>query len=80
MTLTVHSRNAEPRYLVCVEGASTSMERVYAKDLADVMQVLSAWIPTVHSAAVAEVVRQFNNPGGENLDTINLLRKLLGRG
>ncbi|GAB2520751.1 hypothetical protein [Nocardiopsis aegyptia] len=80
MTLTIHSRQAEPRYLVFIEGAHSHLEWVYARELPDAMELLCRWTPTVQSATVAEVIRQFNDPYGENRDTVELLKKLLGCG
>lgn len=78
LTLSIYSRQQEPRFLVGLDTI-VSMEWVYAQKLSDLMDLLGQWMPAVQGAAVSEMIRQFNNPGGQNLDAIDLIRDLLGK-
>ncbi|MEU3310515.1 hypothetical protein ACWGSK_24020 [Nocardiopsis sp. NPDC055551] len=79
LTLTVYARaEGTPRYMVSLE-THMDMDWVYAHELPDVMAVLGQWMPTIQAAAISEVVRQFNDPHGQNRDVVDLLTQLTGK-
>jgi len=86
LTLTVYSRPKHtdsptkdtPRFVVVVESHD-DMEWAYAQELRDVMALLGQWMPTIQSVAVTDVVRQLNDPHGENRDVVKLLTQLTAK-
>ncbi|MCY9784292.1 hypothetical protein KIK06_10350 [Nocardiopsis sp. EMB25] len=80
ITVTIHHRPQEPRYLVCVEGLFGPLEWVYARALPDLMDLLAKWTPAVQFAFVTDLLCQLNDPHGGDSDVIRLLRRLLRQG
>lgn len=86
LTLTVYSRPKDtdptpkdpPRFVVVVESHD-DMEWAYAQELRDVMALLGQWMPTIHSVAVTDVVRQLNDLHSENRDVVELLTQLTNK-
>ena len=68
MSLEIYQREKErePQYEVLVEGTGGHIPSVYARTLPDVMDLLSKWAPAVQASAVADLLRQLNEPDDEH--------------
>lgn len=75
-----HWDDRPPRFLVDVCGSGGRSQRIYVKDVPDLMDLMSQWLPTVQSGVVTDALCQLLEPKteyGHPTAMVEILERLL---